>query len=466
MSEKKDSFDPPLNVLIIDDEENMRHMLSNIITRAGYRVLTASDGVQGLQILRDHAVDFVLCDIRMPNMDGMAFLQASKEMGTTATIVMMSAYGTIDLAVDAMKLGAYDFVSKPFKRDEILLTIKKAEERDRLSRENTQLKKQIRRIEKLYRFGALIAKSETMRSVFELAQKVSPYDTTVLIFGESGTGKELVARAIHYESKRSLFPLVPVNCGSIPENLLESELFGHVKGAFTGAEQAKSGLFDEAHKGTIFLDEIGELPLALQVKLLRVLQENEIRPVGASQTKRVDVRVIAATSRNLAQMVEAGTFREDLYYRLNVVNIHLPPLRDRSEDIPLLCQHFISRFNTALDRQVKGIAPQAMAALLKYAWPGNVRELENAIERAMVLSDCDVLDMEHFNAPDHRSSLQKTAENIFGGYSLKDAQKIVEKELIIKALKATNGNRTQASKLLQISHPSLLSKMKAYSIDL
>ena len=276
-------------ILVIDDEENMRHMLSAILTRAGYDAEAAADGEQGLAMLQSDAFDCVLCDIRMPKMDGMTFLKAATAMDAGLTIIMMSAYGTIDLAVEAMKLGAYDFISKPFKSDEILLTLKKAEERDSLTRENRQLKKQIRQIEERHRFGLLVAKSAAMRAVFDMAEKVTQYDTTVLILGESGTGKELIARAIHHEGGRSSGLLVPVNCGSIPENLLESELFGHVKGAFTGADQVKPGLFEEAHKGTIFLDEIGELPLALQVKLLRVLQESEIRPVGAARTKTVDV---------------------------------------------------------------------------------------------------------------------------------------------------------------------------------
>lgn len=465
MGQDKKSNAVPLKVLVVDDEENMRHMLANILTREGYAVRSAADGEQGLAMLTSEGADFVLCDIRMPNMDGLSFLKESRTRAPGVTVVMMSAYGTIDMAVEAMKLGAYDFISKPFKSDEILLTIKKVEERDFLTRENQKLKERIKHIEKRYRFGNLVAKSDAMQAVFGLAEKVAQYDTTVLILGESGTGKELVARAVHYEGARSAASLVPVNCGSIPENLLESELFGHVKGAFTGANQAKSGLFEQAHLGTIFLDEIGELPLALQVKLLRVLQENEIRPVGASRTKTVDVRVIAATSRDLAQMVADGAFREDLYYRLNVLNINMPPLRDRTEDIPLLCRHFISQFNTSLGRNVRGISPEAMSDLLHYAWPGNVRELENAIERAMVLSDKDALFPEHFTLGS--SSLQKKPrDRAFEGYSIKDAQKILEKELIVKALKATNGNRTQASKLLQISHPSLLSKMKAYEIDL
>jgi two-component system response regulator AtoC len=305
-----------------------------------------------------------------------------------------------------------------------------------------------------------------MQKVFELAAKVSQYNTTVLIYGESGTGKELVAQAIHRAGPRQRMPMVPVNCGGIPESLLESELFGHVKGAFTGADRTKKGLFEEADGGTIFLDEIGEMAVSLQVKLLRVLQESEIRPVGHAGTRKVDVRVVAATSRNLPSMVAEGTFREDLFYRLNVISIDLPPLRDRGEDIPLLCRHFVDQFNTTLQRHVKGIAPAAMAGLLQHRWPGNVRELENAIERAMVLTDDDWLKPEHFAVGSMAGTCNTPIETVYEGFSIKSAQRTMEKEMITKALKTTQGNRTQAARLLEISHPSLLSKMKAYLIDL
>ncbi len=458
--------DLPAAILIIDDEENMRHMLSKMLQRAGYHVDVAADGQQGLSKLKSGVFDFILCDIKMPNMDGMAFLKKFGQEKRTATVIMMSAYGTIDLAVQAMQLGAYDFISKPFKSDEVLLAIRKAQERDQLQRENRVLKEQLRRIEERQQFGHLVAKSNAMQAVFTLATKAAQYNTTVLITGESGTGKELVARAIHQTGPRKTYPLVAVNCGSIPGNLLESELFGHVKGAFSGADGTKIGLFEEAHKGTIFLDEIGELPLALQVKLLRVLQENEIRPVGSARSRKIDARVIAATSRNLEQMVNDGVFREDLYYRLHVLPVEVPPLRDRSEDIPLLCHHFIERLNRTLGRRVKGITPAAMSALLRHHWPGNVRELENAIERAMVLCDSEFLDENSFSYSTLGTMPASPLAQVLEGFSLKNAQKVLEKEMIIKALKATNSNRTQAAKLLEISHPSLLSKIKAYQIDL
>ena len=326
MANTKQDAKDSASILIIDDEENMQHMLANLLSKDGYHIETAGNGEQGMAKLADANFNFILCDIKMPKMDGIAFLQASHELTEHTTIIMMSAYGTIDLAVKCMQLGAYDFISKPFKSDEVRLTIKKAEERNRLKIENIELKAQIQRIEERYQFGNLIAKSTAMHTVFSLATKAAQYSTTVLVTGESGTGKELVARAIHYTGPRHRKPLVPVNCGGIPENLLESELFGYVKGAFTGADAAKKGLFAEAHLGTIFLDEIGEMSLPLQVKLLRVLQESEIRPVGSSQTRKIDVRVIAATSRDLLKMSEANEFREDLYYRLNVLPIEIPPL--------------------------------------------------------------------------------------------------------------------------------------------
>jgi two-component system response regulator AtoC len=460
------SEEPTTTILVIDDEDNMRHMLSKMLERAGYLADTAADGEQGLAMLERQPFDFVLCDIKMPKMDGMEFLRQCRRTKIGSTVIMMSAYGTIDLAVQAMQLGAYDFITKPFKTDEVLLAVRKAEERDQLKRENQDLREQLRRIEQRHRFGRMVAKSTAMQAVFALATKAAQYNTTVLITGESGTGKELVARAIHQVGPRKRFALVAVNCGSIPENLLESELFGYVKGAFTGADGAKKGLFEEAHKGTIFLDEIGELPLNLQVKLLRVLQESEVRPVGSAQSLKIDVRIIAATSRNLQQMVAVGEFREDLFYRLNVLPVEVPPLRERSEDIPLLCQHFIQQLNDTLHRNVKGISPAAMVSLLQHSWPGNVRELENAIERAMVLSEGDILDEGSFSYSSLDMPRSSPLHCAFEGHSLKIAQRILEKEMIVKALKATDGNRTRAAKLLEISHPSLLSKIKLYQIEL
>ena len=455
----------PKRLLVIDDEANMRHMLSTVLKKADYAVDTASDGSEGLQMIQGGHYDFVLCDIKMPKMNGMEFLKSSRDKIGASTVIMMSAYGSIDTAIEAMKLGAYDYISKPFKTDEVYLTLKKAEERESLKKENRLLKERIQKIEGDFKFHNMVTRSKAMQALFQMADKAAQYKTTVLILGDSGTGKELIARGIHYSSDRSEKPLVPINCGGIPENLLESELFGHKKGAFTGADRNNKGLFQEAEGGTIFLDEIGELPLSLQVKLLRVLQENEIRPVGDSKSMKIDVRVVAATAKDLEEEVKQGTFRQDLYYRLNVMTIKLPPLNERTEDIPLLCKRFIDQFNQTLGMNISGLAPEAMSRLLEYSWPGNVRELENSIERAMVISDDSMLLPEHFPTGiiDNNGS---EPSGIFNGFSLKDAQKLLEKKLITRALEETEGNRTRASKLLEISHPSLLTKIKAYNINL
>jgi two-component system response regulator AtoC len=456
---------PPYRILVIDDEGNMCHMLAAVLKKAGYTVDTALDGRAGLIKVAQERYDFILCDIKMPTMGGMDFLRSAAAHISQSTVIMMSAYGSIDTAIEAMKLGAYDYISKPFKPDEVLLTLKKAEERESLKKENRFLKDRIKAIEKEYEFGNMVAKSKPMEAVFQLARKAARYSTTVLILGESGTGKELVARGIHYEGGRAKKPLVPVNCGGIPENLLESELFGYRKGAFTGADHHKKGLFQEADGGTVFLDEIGELPLALQVKLLRVLQENEIRPVGENRSLQVDIRVMAATSKNLEEEVRRGAFREDLFYRLNVLTIMLPPLRERLEDIPHLCRCFLDRFNSKMGKRILEISPAAMALLMGYVWPGNVRELENVIERAVLLTEDSVLRPDHL-PPELSRDKREKAE--FGdpadGFSLKDAQRSMERRMIAQALRETRGNRSQAARLLEISHPSLLSKIKSYGL--
>ncbi len=452
-------------VLIIDDEKNMRHMLESLLSKVGYTVESASDGEQGLNMVKSSFFKIILCDVKMPGIGGLEFLKAAVNYIEDSMVIMMSAYGSIDMAVEAMKSGAFDFISKPFKSDEILLTMQKALDHDQLKQENRRLQAQLNAIEKQYDFGEMVAKSSAMRNVFELATKVARFNTTVLITGESGTGKELIARGIHSASDRRDMPLVPVNCGGIPENLMESELFGHLKGSFTGADRNKKGLFAEADNGTIFLDEIGELPQPLQVKLLRALQESEIRPVGAAAPSKVDVRVIAATSRNLTEEIRSGNFREDLYYRLNVMTLRLPALRERGEDISLLCRYFIQRFNASLGRNVEKVAPAAMKQLVCYPWPGNVRELENAIERAMVLAEGDILTERDFAEEIMAAESIAAEQALKQGFSLKEAQKVLEQQYIKKALHATGGNRTRAAQLLEISHPSLLSKMKSYHIN-
>ena len=452
----------PKRILIIDDEENFRHMLSVILKKEKYDIETVSNGEEGLQKVADSPFDQILCDIRMPQMDGLEFLREVQKMGVNAAIIMMSAYGTVDSAIEAMKLGAYDYISKPFKPDEIILTLKKAEERERLRKENELLRKEIK---KEYSFENIVSKNEKMQKIFEVIKKVAKYKSTILITGESGTGKELVARALHYNSDRSQNPFIPVNCGAIPENLLESELFGHEKGAFTDAIRTKKGLFEEADDGTLFLDEIGELPLQLQVKLLRVLQDGEIRRVGDSKSIQIDVRIIAATVKDLVKEVSEGRFRDDLFYRLHVFPIHIPPLRERKEDIPLLVAHFVQKHSLSLNKSVLGINPKALAALMNYRWFGNVRELENTIERAMVLADESNIELE--NLPiEIREFKEKVelASLVEEECSIKKASKILEINLIQKALKKTRGNHTQAARLLEISHRALLYKIKEYEI--
>jgi two-component system response regulator AtoC len=448
-------------ILIIDDEENMRHVLTAILKKEDYAVDTCPDAVSGLKKLGEQCYDQVLCDICMSGMDGLSFLKEVVSRNFDTTVIVMSAYGSIDTAIEAIKLGAYDYIDKPFKPNEIILTLKKAEERARLRRENTRLKEEV---EKNYSFNNIVAQSAAMLQIFDMVKKIADYKTTVLILGESGTGKELIAKAIHYNSGRRGKPLVTINCGGIPETLLESELFGHVKGAFTDAYRAKKGLFEEAHGGTLFLDEVGELPMSLQVTLLRALQEEEIRPLGDTRAITVDVRIIAATARDLAREVEKNTFRDDLFYRLNVLSVRVPPLRERREDIPLLVDHFIQKYNGRLATNVERISPEAMHRLMEYEWRGNVRELENVIERAMVLTESKIIGLEYLP-----SSIQKGHDTfphkvLEGVTSIKKATKSVERELIRRALVQTKGNRTQAAQILEVSLPALLYKMKEYQI--
>jgi len=456
-------------VLVIDDEKNMRHMLQIMLKKAGYVAETASDGADGLEKMSKAEFDFILCDLRMPKMDGMAFLKSAHEKYPEKTFIMMSAFGNMDDALEAMKIGAYDYISKPFKTDEVLLTLKKAEERERLKAENIEYRKKLSQIEQRYSFGNIKAKSEAMSHVFELVHKVAHHKTTVLITGESGTGKDLTAREIHRHSgTRASAPMVSINCASIPESLLESELFGYKRGAFTDAVKDKPGRFEEANGGTIFLDEIGELPLPLQVKLLRVLQEEEITPLGGVGSKKIDVRVIAATSKDLLKEIEEGRFREDLFYRINVMTIHLPPLRERRGDITLLAGHFIEIFNKKLKKDIERLSSEATPILMDYPWPGNIRELENVIERAMLLAK------DRFITPEDLPTHIRThvpSDNAFtherfpeDNLSIRKASTWLERDLIQKALERTGGNLTQAAKMLEISRPTLDAKMKEYEL--
>jgi two-component system, NtrC family, response regulator AtoC len=448
-------------ILIVDDEENIRLVLKTLLTKNGYNVETADSGETALGKLDAFDPDVILTDVRMPKMGGMEMLTAVQAKGHHATVIVMSAYGNVDLALDAIKQGAYDYVGKPFKPDEILLTLRKAEERESLRRENRALKAQVAKDQK---FESILAKSESMNLIFRTIAKIADFKTTVLITGESGVGKELVAKAVHHRGVRKGHPFVAINCGAIPENLLESELFGYKKGAFTDAQQDRKGLFEEANGGVLFLDEIGELPLNLQVKLLRALQEECIRKLGESKDTKVDVRIIAATHRDLSAEVKAGRFREDLFYRINVLSIHIPPLRERKEDLNLLLDHFIARNNEKMGTRIRGINAEARKVLLDYAWPGNVRELENSLERAMVLADGDTL-----TEKDLPERLRQTVNGIqqkldSGELSIKKTVATVEQVLIRKALQKTKGNRTRAAEVLEISHRALLYKIKEYNI--
>ena len=447
-------------VLVVDDEENLRVVLRTLLRRHGYEVETAPSGDEALTLVDSFGPDVVLTDVRMPKMGGLDLLATLKAKGNEATVIVMSAYGNMDLAIEAMKAGAYDYVQKPFKPDEVVLALRKAEERESLRRENRVLRDEIR---KEHRFEDILAKSGKMQDIFRTIAKIAEYKTTVLVTGESGAGKELVARAIHRRSKRT-GPFVAVNCGAIPENLLESELFGHKKGAFTDAVQDRRGLFEEANGGSLFLDEIGELPLALQVKLLRVLEDEKIRRLGETRDLQVDVRIIAATHRDLSNETKAGRFREDLFYRLNVLLIHCPALRDRREDIPLLIEHFLARNNARLGTSIRGLDTEARRLLYEYAWPGNVRELENTIERAMVLTEGDML-----TAADLPERVREARDPVqmqlaSGELSVKKTMRIIEEILIRRALQKTKGNRTRAAEVLEISHRALLYKIKDYQI--
>ena len=446
-------------ILIVDDEESMRDFLSIMLHREGYQVDTATDGSQAVSHLREHSYDLVISDIKMPRMTGLELLAHIKERTPETVVLMVTAFSSTDEAVEAMKQGAYDYITKPFKNEEIRLIVKNALERRELRQENKALKEELG---KRFSFGGLIGKSKAMQDVFTLMRKVAASPVKVLVTGESGTGKELVAKAIHYNSDRSGGPFVPINCGAIPENLIESELFGHEKGAFTGAIKLKPGLFEIAENGTIFLDEIGELPPLMQVKLLRVLQENEVRRVGGTKDIQTNVRVLAATNRHLEDAVAEGSFREDLYYRFNVIRVDLPPLRRRREDIPVMIDFFWERFTG--QKEVR-VAEDAMRRLIDYQWPGNVRELENVIERATVLGH------------DNEITLDSLPPNLVTGMStsvtpLTDIPETgmdldaylgeIEKEILLKALDRTGGVRKSAAILLGITFRSIRYRLSKY----
>ncbi len=449
-------------VLVVDDEPGLRQSLGLLLTDAGYAVTAEQNGRRALDRAIAEAFDLVLCDVRMPEMDGLTFLRQYRQRGGSALVIVMSAYGGEDAAIAAMKEGAYDYLPKPFRPDEVVLTLRKAEERERLRQEVAGLKAQLATGPSE---RGLIVESAAMRQALELVTRVAEHNTTVLITGESGTGKEVIARAIHRASPRASKAFVGINCAAIPEALLESELFGHVRGAFTGASVDKTGLFEAANGGTILLDEIGELPLGLQAKLLRVLQESEIRRVGDQKTRRVDARVLAATARDLEAEVRAGRFREDLFYRIHVVVIELPPLREREDDIAPLSRHFAARLAHRLGRPLS-LSDDAIAWLEQQEWPGNVRQLENAIERAAVLNEKAVLDREDFHVvpPRHEVEAGSGVEDVGDG-TLRSVVESAERSAIIDALKATDGNRRAAAERLGVSLRTLFYKIERYGIS-
>ena len=460
---------PKRRALIIDDENGIRTSLGLILEDEGYDVITAADADEGLREARAGRFDLVLCDVRMPRRSGLDVLPELILAQPDATVLMMSAYGQVEQALEAVRKGAYDYLAKPFQAEELLLAIGKAEERERLRRENRQLR---RELSHGGRDGALVAASAAMREIYELVERAAEFKTTVLVTGESGVGKEVVARAVHGLSDRADEPFVPVNCGAIAESLIESELFGHMRGAFTGAENEARGMFREADGGTLFLDEIGELPLATQVKLLRVLQEEEVRPVGASKAYPVDVRILAATARDLEQMVEAGTFRADLFYRLNVFRLHIPPLRERREDVPVLADQILAALSRRMGKPVSPLDREAVAALCEHAWPGNVRELENTLERALILARDGRVTRELFPfvaapaavAPPSTKPADGPASAL-EDVSIKRQARALEERLIRLALSRTAGNRTRAAQLLEISARALQYKLKEYAIE-
>ena len=449
-------------ILVVDDEEQMRDLLVKVLEKSGYQVSVSAEGTQALALLEREPADLVVTDVRMPGMGGMEALRAVKELNPDIVVIIMTAFGTIDQAVQAVKEGAYDYISKPFKIEEMLLTIDKALEERRLRHEVTALRQELHT---RYHFENLIGKSRAMQEIFKLIEQVAGSRSTVMVYGKSGTGKELVAKAVHYNSQRVAKPFVAVNCAAIPAELLESELFGHEKGSFTGAIATKVGKFELATGGTLFLDEVGSMRLDLQAKILRALQEREIERVGGTRTIKIDVRVLAATNRDLKRAVEEGAFREDLYYRLNVVPITLPPLRQRRDDIPLLVEHFLAKYNREFNRSVKGFSAGATAALYQYDWPGNVRELENVIERAVALAQSETISLRELPLDISVVGRNMMEDIQRAGLSLREARSRFEKQFILSVMEKVQWNQTEAARLLGLHRNTLLWKLQRLGIE-
>ena len=451
------------HLLFVDDESALRGLMAERLAERGFDVVESDTGEKAIEYLDQFAFDILITDLRLPGIDGTRVIEAAKQRYPGIVAIVITGYGTVRDAVDAMKRGASDYVTKPFQFDELVHVLDKALEQQRLASENAYLRSQL---EQRYQFGGILGRSRPMQELFHLLETVASANSTILITGETGTGKEVVARAIHHNSPRKAHRFVALNCSAIPETLLEAELFGHVRGAFTGAVGARQGRFEQAHKGTLFLDEVGTMSTALQMKLLRALQEREFERVGDSQTIKVDVRVIAATNSNLANMVAEGSFREDLFYRLNVIPIHLPPLRDRRDDIPVLARHFLDKYSPSLQMQ---ISQGAMRVLMAFSWPGNVRQLENAIERAVTLSG----GRKEIDLPDLPPEIQAVPEATTApfvefpddGLDMPAYLSSIEKDRIRRSLQRTGGNRNKAAELLRIKRTTLVEKLKRLGPD-
>jgi two-component system response regulator PilR (NtrC family) len=452
------------SVLVVDDEDIMREILETLLTREGYEVRLAASGDEGLELARARSFDVAIVDVMMPGLDGIATLEELRKLDEDLPVLMITAFASVETAIAAMKRGAFDYITKPFKNDEVLVVVRNAAERRRLVSENLALRRNLQ--ERSHRFDDIIGRSPRMKQVFDLILQAAPSRSTILVMGESGTGKELVARALHTHSARSDRPFITVNSGNLPPDLLESNLFGHVKGAFTGAIYPKKGLFELADKGTIFFDEIGNVPLETQAKLLRVMQEREFMRLGGIETIKVDVRIVAATNVDLRRMMEDGRFREDLYYRLHVITIQMPPLRERKDDIPLLAQHFLQKYGEENAKSVLELTPDALDLLMEYDWPGNVRELENVIERAVVLSTGSRIGPEL--VPDYVRSTHPFQMPTFvvppEGIPFKDVITDFEKRLIEATLEAAGGVQKRAAELLHIKPTTLNEMIKRYDI--
>jgi len=459
-----------VRVLVVDDERSMREFLEILLKREGYDVVSAPNGTRAVELFAEAPTDIVLTDLKMPGMTGIEVLEQVKKLRPATEVIVFTAYQTVETAIEAMQKGAFHYVAKPFKNEELKLTIKKCVEKKLLFDENVELKREVAASAGMTIEG-FVFKSPRMENVFQLVQTVAPTRSSVLILGESGTGKEVIARAIHRLSKRRQEPFIPVDCGAIPENLLESELFGHVKGAFTGAHTTKKGMFAIASGGTLFLDEVAELPLHLQVKLLRVLQERKIKPVGDVNEVPVDVRILAATNRDIDKMVAEGRFREDLYYRLNVITVQVPPLRDRIEDVPHIAQHFLKRFAAEFGKPARWIAPDALRVLREYAYPGNVRELENIMEHAVTFSTDETIGRESLPERLHDRTSPAAEPQAPGpvalgdGFNVDDYLAGIEKRILVQSLEKAGGSKTQAAKTLGITFRSMRYKLEKYGLD-